>query len=108
MLQGTVVENSLVNPEILKNLSILKSWPDGSWNLHQVSVTRDQAIALGEQLAEGAWYMHFWEPGNDNVLVVFKGKSFDIKHSDKTTWSEAVQYGKSIGIPDEQLDFLIY
>ena len=52
--------------------------------------------------------MHFWEPGKDEVLVVFKSKTFDIKHSDKSTWSEAMAYGKSIGIPEEQLDFVIY
>lgn len=52
--------------------------------------------------------MHFWEPGKDEVLAVFKNKTFDIKHSDKSTWSGAVEHGKSIGIPEEQLDFLIY
>ncbi|CAN5748698.1 hypothetical protein BH11PAT2_BH11PAT2_01410 [soil metagenome] len=108
MLQGTIVESSLVDPEILKDLAILKSWPDGTWNLHQVSLTREQAIGLGKYLADGAWYMHFWEPGEDDVLVVFKNKTFHIKHSDKTTWKNAVEYGRSMGIPEEQLDFLIY
>lgn len=43
----------------------------------------------------------------DNVKVIFKNKIFEIKFSDKSTWNEAVAYGKSIGIPDEQLDFPI-
>lgn len=107
MLQGTIVENSLINPDVLKDLTILKSWPDGSWNLHQVQLNRKQAIKLADHLANGPWYMHFWEPGKDEVLVIFKNKTFDIKHSDKSTWSEAVAYGKSIGVPEEQLDFLI-
>lgn len=108
MLQGTIVENSLVDTSILDDVTILKSWPDGSWNLHQVSLDREHALSLAGYLADGPWYMHFWEPGNDDVLVVFKGKTFDIKHSDKNSWKEAVEYGQSIGIPEEQLDFLIY
>jgi hypothetical protein len=27
--------------------------------------------------------------------------------SDKSTWNDATEYGKSLGIPKEQLDFLI-
>ncbi|HEX5774691.1 MAG TPA: hypothetical protein VFY28_01875 [Candidatus Paceibacterota bacterium] len=108
MLQGTIVENSLREPSVLKELSILKSWPDGTWNLHQVELDREQAIKLGSHLSDGPWYMHFWESGSDDVLIVFRGKTFDIKHSDKSTWSEAVSYGKSIGVPEEQLDFVIY
>lgn len=108
MLQGTIVENSLAEKDILKELDVIKSWPDGTWNLHQVKLNREEAIKLAAYLADGPWYMHFWEPGSDNVLVVYKGRTFDIKHSDKSTWAPAVEYGKSIGIPEEQLDFLIY
>lgn len=108
MLQGTIVENSLSDPSVLKDLTVLKSWPDGDWKLHQVRLNREQAIKLADHLCDGPWYMHFWEPGKDEVLVVFKSKTFDIKHSDKSTWSEAMAYGKSIGIPEEQLDFVIY
>ena len=43
----------------------------------------------------------------DDIIVIFKNKIFNIKYSDKKTWSEAVAYGKSIGIPEEQLDFPI-
>jgi hypothetical protein len=108
MLQGTIVENSLTDPAILKELSILKSWPDGKWNLHQVSLNREEALKLAGHIAGGPWYMHFWEPGKDDVLVVFKDKTFDLKHSDKSTWQGAIAHGKSIGIPDKQLDFPIY
>ncbi len=108
MLQGTIVENSLSDSKILKNLTIVKSWPEGSWKLHQIELSRDSALKLAEYIAEGPWYMHFWEPGSDEVLVVYKSKTFDIKYSDKSTWSEAIKYGESIGIPNEQLDFFIY
>lgn len=40
-------------------------------------------------------------------MVVFKDKTFEIDYDDKETWKEAVDYGLSLGIPAEQLDFLI-
>ena len=41
------------------------------------------------------------------LCVVFKDKIFTIKHSDKSTRKDVVEYGKSVGIPEEQLDFVI-
>jgi len=107
MLQGTIIENSLTDPAVLKELSILKSWSTSTWNLHHVSLDRPQALKLASYIKAGPWYMHFWESGTDDVLVVFKDKTFDIKHSDKSTWQEAIDYGISIGVPDKQLDFVI-
>jgi hypothetical protein len=49
--------------------------------------------------------MHFWD-GRD-VIAIFKNKVFEFNYDDKSTWSEAVDYGRSQGIPDEQLDFII-
>src|SRR3989441_11498710 len=39
------------------------------------------------------------------LVAVFRGKKFEFKSRDKSTWNEAVEYGKSVGIPEEQLDF---
>ena len=39
--------------------------------------------------------------------AVFPGKTFRFIHSDKATWQPAVEYGRSISIPEEQLDFII-
>lgn len=89
-------------------MKIEKTWQDGSWTLHNVFVDEETALKIGNYLADGPWYIHFWKTGDDNVLVVFKNKNFWIKHSDKSTWTEAVSHGKSMGIPEEQLDFLIH
>ncbi len=104
-MKGVVIENSLNDASILQKLNIQKSWEDGSWKLHEVSVSKDEAKSIARHFADGPWYVHFWEPGSDDVLVVFKNKTFEIKFSDKSTWAEAVTYGTSIGIPPEQLDF---
>jgi len=49
--------------------------------------------------------MHFW---NDrDVIAIFHGKKFEFNYDDKSLWAPAVEHGLSIGIPKEQLDFLI-
>ncbi len=105
MLRGTIVENSLKNKSILEKVHILKTWQEGSWTVHDVQVDVSTANEFGKYIDVGPWYVHFWDPAQDDVLVVFKEKNFQIKHSDKSTWKDAVEYGLSIGIPKEQLDF---
>ncbi len=107
MLQGTVVENSLRDKTAIQGFEITKSWSAGSWRLYQILIDRQAALKFGSLLEEGPWYVHFWEPGSDQVIAVFRDKVFTIQYSKQETWTEAVAYGKSIGIPEEQLDFLI-
>lgn len=107
MYKGTIIENSLSNKEILKKIRVNKTWKSGDWTLHSVSLDEDQIVELGSSLDNGPWYIHIWRPGNDDVKVIYKNKIFDIKFSDKSTWNDATEHGKSLGIPEEQLDFLI-
>lgn len=107
MYKGTIVENSLIDKKILEKVKIEKSYQSGDWALDDVLVDESQILELAKSLADGPWYIHLWQPGKDEVKVIFKNRVFDIKFSDKSTWAEAVAYGKSIGIPDEQLDFPI-
>lgn len=105
MLTGTIVLNSLDDSSVLDEMMVLEQTKDEDWVLVTINVTREQALGLLKHLLPGPWYMHFWD--EDDVLVGFKERHFDIKYSDKTTWIPALAYGKSIGIPEEQLDFLI-
>lgn len=107
MLKGTIIENSLRDKGILKRLKIEKTYNDEDWILHDVLVAKEQIPELSRSLADGPWYIHLWEPGKDEVQVIFKDKTFIINHSDKATWSEAIACGESLGIPKEQLDFVI-
>ncbi len=107
MYKGTIIENSLSNKEILKRIRVNKTWKSGDWTLHGVSLDEDQIVELASSLDNGPWYIHIWRPGNDEVKVIYKDKIFNIMFSDKSTWNDATEYGKSLGIPKEQLDFLI-
>ena len=107
MYKGTIIENSLKDKEILKKVKIEKTWQDDDWILYDVLVDESQIPELSQSLADGPWYIHIWPAGSDNIKVIYKDKIFDIKFSDKSTWTEAVAHGRSLGIPEEQLDFLI-
>ncbi len=107
MFKGTIIENSLSDASVLQHLQVEKTWQTGTWVLHDVLVTQEQITELAKHLADGPWYMHFWKLEQDEVQVVIKNKLFTVQHSDKSTWPEAVTYGKSLGIPEGQLDFLI-
>lgn len=108
---GTVVEESLLDNRFLNKLEVLgvhissAEVPENRWHLYKVKVSEDDIASLATQLKPKHWYMHFWN-GND-VIAVFPGKTFRFKHSDKATWESAIEYGKSIDIPEEQLDFIV-
>ena len=105
--KATIVENSLADKSILAKVTIENTRQDGEWTLHDVLVSEIQISDLAKASAPGPWYVHLWQSGSDDVIVVFKQKIFTIKHSDRSTWMDSVAYGKSIGIPEAQLDFLI-
>lgn len=57
---------------------------------------------LREALIDINWYAHFYD-NNDKLIVVFKEKTFYILKA-KDTWRNMLEYAKSIGIPEEQMD----
>lgn len=53
MLKGTIIENSLADKSILKDLEITKTYQSGNWVMHDVLVSEEQAEKLGSYLDEG-------------------------------------------------------
>lgn len=105
---GTIVEQSLVNLEVLKLFTILeKSQTNGDdpWTLYNVSGDFEALHKLSKNMKETGWYAHFWN--EEDLVVVFPDKLFKQKVHDTSTWVSAIEYGLSIGIPKEQLDFLM-
>jgi len=111
MYTGTIVEESLNDNRLLNSLEIKSvkiSSADNKqdrWHLYKVYVSKEQISKLSHELKSEKWYMHFWN--GDDVIAVFPNKAFSFSYSDKNTWSEAVKHGLDLGIPAEQLDFVI-
>ena len=77
------------------------------WMLYGVIVEEnkiDETVkAVQENLRSNKpYYAHFYK--DDKLIIVFKKKIF-VTSIDKTTWTEAIEYGLNLGIPREQLDF---
>lgn len=103
--KGIIVLESLKDPKILDTFTVLNKEIDEDWHLITVEANEKQIESLSQELKVGTWYTHFWK--GDDVIVVFPNKIMKMKHSDKSTWQPVIEYGQSIGIPTEQLDFPI-
>ncbi|MEK7126427.1 MAG: DUF3850 domain-containing protein [Patescibacteria group bacterium] len=107
---GTIIEESLEDGRVLNDFHILgvritnDDNPAERWHLYKVEATPEQLQKLSSILKPEKWYAHFWS--GDEMIVVFRDKTFTQKVGDMSTWEPAIQYGLSIGIPKEQLDFL--
>jgi len=108
--EGIVVEESLEDNTIVNSLNVLKvkisddANPSDRWHLYTVQVSKEDIDNLSKSVKRG-WYMHFWK--DRKVIAIYKDKQFAFDYDDKSTWQEAIDYGLSIGIPEEQLDFPI-
>lgn len=74
----------------------------------EFEVSEDEAATLAGRLAElldegPGWYVDFHSAGES--FVVFPGRVFRYPRGDRRGRSEAEAYGRSIGIPDAQLDW---
>lgn len=108
---GTIIEESLEDNRVLNDIEIISfriskdESPQDRWHLYKAKVSKEDIEKLSKYIKSGKWYMHFW--GGTDVIAVFRGKTFEFNYTDKATWKDAVDYGRSVGIPDEQLDFKI-
>lgn len=103
MYTGIIIKESLNNPDILSKFTILKTELDDNWNLLWVRIDEADLNLIQNNLIDKKYYSHFVD-GNTGV-VIFKDKIFKMNANDRNTWIDAINYGKSIGVPDEQLDF---
>jgi hypothetical protein len=105
--KGLIVEESLENKDVLYDIEILETEisDDGEWHISTVFVSSDYFKILSENIKDGTWYAHFWK--DRDVVAVFKNKIISFNFDDKSTWKDVLEYGRFLGIPEEQLDFVI-
>jgi len=103
---GIIVDVSQKDKSIFNRLKILGQKEDEGWILYKIGVKKEdieQIIKqLQENMVEGTFYFHLYK--DEEFIIVFKEKIFRIK-IDKSTWKEVFEYGKTLNIPEEQLDF---
>lgn len=78
---------------------------DGIWHVYHVSVEESQIVEIGAFIKEGPWFIHFLN--GEETIVVFKDALFKFLHTDMETINNVKEHGRSLGIPEEELDFSI-
>lgn len=79
-----------------------------TWTLIEFEIDEgaldDLAAALSRSLEpSGGWYCDFRT--GDETFVVFGGRIFRYRRGDEESRAEAEAYGRSVGVPDAQLDW---
>lgn len=109
--RGMIVEESLFDNRVLNGLNFVNvqittaDRPGDRWHIYTIDVTKSDIERLHAGLIPGRWYMHFWNA--DKLIVVYRDQLFELKASDRDAWLPAINYGLALGIPREQLDFVM-
>jgi hypothetical protein len=79
-----------------------------AWTFIDFEAPLESADALAAALSETldpklGWYCDFRSP--DETFVVFAGRIFRYRRGDRTARAEAEEYGRSVGVPEAQLDW---
>ncbi len=78
------------------------------WTFIEFAVEAEHAEELAHRLravldAQGGWYCDF--RSDEEVFVVFADRIFRYPRGDRTERAKAEEYGRSVGVPDAQLDW---
>jgi len=116
---GVIIEESLGNKDILKDVKILETKVEEvtqehktpwikQWTLHTVEIEENQADNVAKKLtksldSEHSWYGDF--KNDDFHYIIFRDKFFKVDRSKKEQYENVTKFGISLGIPNYQLDF---
>lgn len=117
--KGVIIEESLENKDILKDVKILETKVEEvteehktpwikQWTLHTVEIPENQAKDVAEKISEALdsehdWYADF--KNDTHHYIIFRNKIFFVDKQSKEQYDEAKKYGISLGIPEYQVDF---
>jgi len=118
---GEIIEESLTNPSILRRFQIVSTrvsqvtpqhrtpWLS-QWTLHTVAVPADIAEQIAAELSQAldpthpsSWYVDFKSEARH--FVIYPNKVFSIDRYSPEQYQRATEYGISLGIPEQQVDF---
>ena len=117
--QGVIIEESLENKGILKDVKISDTKVEEvveehktpwikHWTLHAVEIPENQASSVAKKISKELDSKHNWYADFKNDThhyIIFRDKVFYIDRKNKGQYDEAKRYGISLGIPEYQVDF---
>jgi hypothetical protein len=112
LFEGIIIEESLKDYRLLNHFQIIgfeittEENPADRWHIFTVRGAKNALLKLASELKGPEWYGHFWN--TLSVIVVFQNKTFEFPRKDFNRQKKTViEYGKTLGIPEAQLDFPI-
>ncbi|MFA5406643.1 MAG: hypothetical protein WC307_04780 [Candidatus Nanoarchaeia archaeon] len=90
---GAIIEDGLLDVSVMDHVGILNKWVkelgiSDMWTVIEVTVDSDEIKTVEAKLLKGlrpGWYAYFKR--GDRVLIIFKGKSFNIKKGSQLSLS---------------------
>ena len=107
MYHGIIIDQEFTDKSFPNNFKIFAKKQDGDWGIYGIEI---EDLKLDETISKiqanlktnENWYVHFYN--GENLIVIFKNKIFKTSVN-SSRWQPIINYGKEIGIPEEQLDF---
>jgi len=114
MWKGVIIEESLTDKLLLALVRVVQSKKTaleeeeekGVFTLHSIELDDsklDEFVKTAQQSIKNSYYLHICK--DNEMIVVFKDKVFNLSSNDLTKINEARDYGISIGILKEQMPF---
>lgn len=112
--RGVVIEESLENNDVLRLVKIVdtseetleKEDEKGVLHFHKIELDddkRDEFVRKANSSIKQGWYIHIVNDGT--MTVIFRDRTFTFNKYQKDKIDESRDYGVSIGILKEQMDF---
>ena len=112
MWKGVVIEESLDNQELLKDVKIILRKPaylekeEGRGKFHFDKIEVDDSkihkvIEYAKRTLKKGWYMHLCK--GDTMIIIFKDMGFEHKKGHNPSLDQIRRYGKSMDINEAQL-----
>jgi hypothetical protein len=104
---GNFLDTEFKDSNFLKKFKVLKTRKSKTnpWTHYLVVVKKEELEKVIEetqkQLIEKGYYAHLYNEDGSEVIVVFPKKVF---RTNSSKLEEVKKYGRSLGIPEDQLD----
>lgn len=116
--KGTIIEESLGNKDVLRDLKITKTEIEPvtaehktpwlrQWTIHTVEIKDSNSERIARKISSSleryhAWYVDF--KSETRHIIIFRNKIFNINRKEEE-YKKVKEYGIKLGIPGYQLDF---
>lgn len=116
---GVIIEESLYDTSILKKLRIIRTELENvtarhstpwlsTWTLHTIEIPEENSRQIAEEIShildpDHSWYADF--RNNRYHYIIFRHKVFCVDRTRPEEYKTVKEYGRSLGIPEHQLDF---